>query len=87
MKGLIELVIGRLQDKSSNTRKKAIQLMTLFLLYHPFKRDGVELNVTLFKSKLTQVEKELNVSLQQHQQVTSKNKTKQKQKQNKNKNK
>jgi condensin complex subunit 1 len=47
-------------DKSSNVRRKAIQLLGDFLKTHPFGVDGGELNLTFFKGRLTDIEKLLN---------------------------
>ena len=35
-KVLLELVVGRLRDKSSNVRKNAVQLLSAFLTSNPF---------------------------------------------------
>lgn len=47
-------------DKSSNVRRKAIQLLGDFLKTHPFGVDGGELNLTFFNSRLNDIEKLLN---------------------------
>ena len=33
---VLELILGRLKDKSSNVRKQAVQLLTAFLKGNPF---------------------------------------------------
>lgn len=47
-------------DKSSNVRRKAIQLMGDFLRTHPFAVDGGELNLEFFRSRLADIDRLLN---------------------------
>ena len=47
-------------DKSSNVRRKAIQLMGDFLRTHPFAIDGGELNLEFFQSRLADIDRLLN---------------------------
>ena len=47
-------------DKSSNVRRKAIQLIGDLLKTHSFGVDGGELNLTFFKSRLNDIERLLN---------------------------
>ncbi len=47
-------------DKSSNVRRKAIQLMGDFLRTHPFAVDGGELNLAFFQSRLADISRLLN---------------------------
>lgn len=53
---LLELAAKRIMDKSSNVRRKAIQLLGDFLKTHPFGVDGGELNLSFFKSRLIGIE-------------------------------
>lgn len=57
---LLELAAERVMDKSSNVRRKAIQLLGDFLKTHPFGVDGGELNLSFFKSRLADIERLLN---------------------------
>ena len=50
----------RVMDKSSNVRRKAIQLLGDLLKTHPFGVDGGELNLTFFKTRLADIERLLN---------------------------
>ncbi|ORY02109.1 hypothetical protein K493DRAFT_387433 [Basidiobolus meristosporus CBS 931.73] len=52
---LVDLVIGRLSDKSSNVRKNAIKALTKLLETHPFYLDGGELQSDVFQEKLDSV--------------------------------
>lgn len=57
---LLELAAERIMDKSSNVRRKAIQLLGFFLKTHPFGVDGGELNLGFFKTRLADIERLLN---------------------------
>lgn len=57
---LLDLAAERVMDKSSNVRRKAIQLLGDFLKTHPFGVDGGELNLTFFKTRLADIERLLN---------------------------
>ena len=57
---LLELAAERIMDKSSNVRRKAIQLLGDFLKTHPFGVDGGELNLAFFKVRLADIERLLN---------------------------
>lgn len=59
---LIGLVIGRLQDKSSNVRKNAVKLLTLTLDTHPFAMDERSLNMKVFMKKKDELEGALKVN-------------------------
>lgn len=56
---LIDLVVGRVMDKSSNVRRRAIQLLGEFLRRHPFCVDGGELSLQFFKDRLADIEGQL----------------------------
>ena len=47
-------------DKSSNVRRKAIQLLGDFLRTHPFGVDGGELNLSFFEMRLSDIERLIN---------------------------
>lgn len=53
---IMELAIGRVRDKSSNVRKRAIQLLAEFVRSHPFGVDGGELNIDFFTDRLKVIE-------------------------------
>ncbi len=53
---LVELVIGRVMDKSSNVRRRAIQLLGEFLRTHPFCIDGGELCIAFFEERLKEID-------------------------------
>lgn len=57
---LLQLAIERVMDKSSNVRKRAIQLLGDFLRTHPFAVDGGELNLAFFQSRLADIDRLLN---------------------------
>lgn len=57
---MLELAAERVMDKSSNVRRKAIQLLGDFLKTHPFGVDGGELNLTFFLGRIADIEKILN---------------------------
>lgn len=57
---LIELVVGRVMDKSSNVRRRAIQLLGEFLRKHPFCVDGGELSLKLFQDRLHDIDSHLD---------------------------
>ena len=57
---LLQLAAERIMDKSSNVRRKAIQLMGDFLRTHPFAVDGGELNLEFFQSRLADIDRLLN---------------------------
>ena len=63
---ILELATGRLQDKSGNVRKRAIHLITLFVTRHPFKKDGMQLNLGFFQQRLEATEKELQSYIDLH---------------------
>lgn len=50
----------RVMDKSSNVRRKAIQLLGDFLKTHPFGVDGGELNLEFFNIRLTEIDRLIN---------------------------
>lgn len=56
---ILALAIGRTMDKSSNVRRKAIQLLVDFIHNHPFCIDGGELSRVLFETRLGQIEQAL----------------------------
>ncbi|KAJ2721446.1 condensin complex non-SMC subunit Cnd1 [Coemansia sp. Benny D115] len=56
---LIDLVIGRLEDKATNVRKHAIRALTLLLETHPFSLDGAELGVEQLEASLAKINTEL----------------------------
>jgi condensin complex subunit 1 len=60
---IVQLAINRVKDKSSNVRKRAIQLLSEFIKNHPFGVDGGELDLDFFTSRLTHIEELLNESM------------------------
>lgn len=56
---LLHLVVGRVMDKSSNVRRRAIQLLAVFLRKHPFCVDGGELSLSFFEERLVEIERQL----------------------------
>ena len=57
---LLQLAADRVMDKSSNVRRKAIQLLGDFLRTHPFCVDGGELNLKFFQGRLDDINRFLN---------------------------
>ncbi|KAJ2764863.1 condensin complex non-SMC subunit Cnd1, partial [Coemansia nantahalensis] len=56
---LINLVIGRLEDKATNVRKHAIRALTVLLETHPFSLDGAELRAEKLEQSLDKISAEL----------------------------
>ena len=56
---ILLLASDRVSDKSSNVRKRAIQLLSQFVQSHLFCIDGGILTLSVFESKLEHVEKEI----------------------------
>ncbi|KAI9500685.1 non-SMC mitotic condensation complex subunit 1-domain-containing protein [Coemansia spiralis] len=56
---LINLIIGRLEDKASNVRKHAIRALTVLLETHPFSLDGAELGLEKLETSLENINTEL----------------------------
>lgn len=52
---LLELILDRLNDKSSHVRRKAIQNLIVFIRTHPFSKDGGELKHSFFVKKLEEL--------------------------------
>lgn len=59
----IDLTIDRLNDKSSNVRKKAIQLLSSLLVTHPFALDGGELDITIFNDQQSLINNDTEESI------------------------
>lgn len=57
---LLPLVVGRVVDKSSNVRRRAIQLLGDFLRKHPFCVDGGELSLQFFEERLEDIDRQLD---------------------------
>jgi hypothetical protein len=58
---IVELVLGRLRDKSSYVRKKAIQNLIMFIRTHPFSKDGGELKHSFFCKRLEELTQKLKM--------------------------
>ncbi|KAK9712483.1 condensin complex non-SMC subunit Cnd1, variant 2 [Basidiobolus ranarum] len=69
---LVDLVIGRLKDKSSNVRKNAIKALTKLLETHPFYLDGGELELESFQEKFESVTEMLNAIIPEAMNTQSK---------------
>jgi condensin complex subunit 1 len=52
---LLELVLDRVNDKSSHVRRKAIQNLIVFVRTHPFSKDGGELRRSFFCKRLDEL--------------------------------
>ncbi|PWA00455.1 hypothetical protein BB558_003466 [Smittium angustum] len=48
---LVDLAIGRLEDKASNVRRNAMKALLMFLETHPYNLDGGELVLSHFENK------------------------------------
>jgi len=59
---LVDIVIGRLKDKTSLVRKNAIKLLTTIIDHHPFLADGRSLNLNVFMAKRDELDLSLKVS-------------------------
>lgn len=57
---LIDLAAGRVMDKSSNVRRRAIQTLGEFLRRHPFCVDGGELSLKFFQERLDDIDQQLS---------------------------
>lgn len=59
----LQTAVDRMQDKSSQVRTHAIELLTRLIITHPFVMDGGELKLEEFKKRLELIQKEIDVFL------------------------
>ena len=59
---LTDLTVGRLQDKSSRVRQRAIQLLISLLRSHPYVLDGGILDAVFFEAQLAEAKAGLEVN-------------------------
>ncbi|OLY84655.1 Condensin complex subunit 1 [Smittium mucronatum] len=56
---LVDLAIGRLEDKASNVRRNSIKALLVFLETHPFNLDGGELDLNILNDKVNFITNQL----------------------------